>query len=40
MVNEALLVQADAVVAVRMQTSTIQQAASEVVFYGTAVRLK
>jgi len=40
MVNEALSVQADAVVAVRMQTPTIQQAASEVVFYGTAVRLK
>ena len=31
---------ADAVVAVRMETSTIQQAASEVVFYGTAVRLR
>ena len=31
---------ADAIVGVRMQTSTIQQAASEVVFYGTAVKLK
>lgn len=40
MVNEALSLQADAIVAVRMQTSTIQQASSEVVFYGTAVRLK
>lgn len=30
---------ADAVVAVRLQTSTISQAASEVVAYGTAVRL-
>lgn len=31
---------ADAIVAVRMETSTIQQGASEVLFYGTAVRLK
>jgi len=31
---------ADAIVGARMQTSTIQQAASEVVFYGTAVKLK
>jgi uncharacterized protein YbjQ (UPF0145 family) len=31
---------ADAVVAVRMETSQIQQAASEVVCYGTAVRLR
>ncbi|WP_245866956.1 YbjQ family protein [Oceaniglobus roseus] len=30
---------ADAVVGARMQTSTIGQQASEVVFYGTAVRL-
>ena len=40
MLDEAFLLGADAVVAVRMQTSTIQQAASEVVFYGTAVRFK
>jgi len=31
---------ADAILAVRMQTSTISQGASEVVVYGTAVRLK
>ncbi len=39
MVQEAAQLGADAIVAVRMETSTIQQAASEVVFYGTAVRL-
>ena len=40
MVDEAFELSAHAIVAVRMETSTIQQAASEVVFYGTAVRLK
>ena len=40
MVAEARALNADAVVAVRMQTSMIQQGASEVLFYGTAVRLK
>ncbi|TYB87771.1 YbjQ family protein [Oceaniovalibus sp. ACAM 378] len=40
MVAEALSLGADAVVGVRMETSTIMQSASEVVFYGTAVRLK
>lgn len=40
MVEDAVRLGADAIVAVRMETSTIQQAASEVVFYGTAVRLK
>ncbi len=40
MVADALGMGADAIVAVRMETSTIQQAASEVVFYGTAVHLK
>jgi len=40
LVTDALQMGADAVVATRMETSTIQQAASEVVFYGTAVRLK
>jgi uncharacterized protein YbjQ (UPF0145 family) len=40
MIEDAARLGADAVVAVRMETSTIQQAASEVVFYGTAVRLK
>ena len=39
MLEEARLLGANAVLAVRMQTSTIQQGASEVVFYGTAVRL-
>lgn len=37
---EADALGADAIIATRMETSTIQQAASEVVFYGTAVRLK
>jgi uncharacterized protein YbjQ (UPF0145 family) len=40
MVAKALEIGADAVVAVRMETSMIQQGASEVLFYGTAVRLK
>jgi uncharacterized protein YbjQ (UPF0145 family) len=40
MVAEAERLGADAVVAVRMETSQIQNAASEVVCYGTAVRLK
>ncbi len=40
MIDEAFQLGAHAVVGVRMETSTIQQAASEVVFYGTAVRLK
>ena len=39
MVAAAQALGADAVVAVRMETSTIQQAASEIVAYGTAVRL-
>jgi uncharacterized protein YbjQ (UPF0145 family) len=40
MMAEAERLGADAVVAVRMETSQIQQAASEVVCYGTAVRLR
>ncbi len=40
MVAEAGRLGADAVVAVRMETSQIQNAASEVLCYGTAVRLK
>lgn len=40
MIEQAYELGADAIVATRMETSTIQQAASEVVFYGTAVRLK
>ena len=39
MAAEARALGADAVVVVRLQTSTIQFAASEVVAYGTAVRL-
>ncbi|WP_424970477.1 YbjQ family protein [Dinoroseobacter sp. S76] len=40
MIEQAYELGADAIVATRMETSTIQQAASEVVFYGTAVRLR
>lgn len=40
MVDAARELGADAVLATRMETSTIQQGASEVVFYGTAVRLR
>jgi uncharacterized protein YbjQ (UPF0145 family) len=39
MILEAQSLGADAVVGVRMQTSAIQNGASEVVFYGTAVTL-
>lgn len=39
MQDDARRLAADAVVGVRMETSTIMQGASEVVFYGTAVRL-
>lgn len=39
MVEEARALGADAVVGVRLQTSAIQQGASEVLAYGTAVRL-
>ena len=39
MIHEATAIGADAIVGVRMETSTIQQAASEVMCYGTAVRL-
>jgi len=39
MIDEAYQLGADAVLAVRMQTSQIQQGASEVLVYGTAVRL-
>ncbi|SLN46393.1 hypothetical protein AQS8620_01917 [Aquimixticola soesokkakensis] len=39
MLAEAQAMGADAVVAVRMQTSAIQQTASEVLCYGTAVKL-
>jgi uncharacterized protein YbjQ (UPF0145 family) len=40
MADEARALGADAVVAVRLETSTIQAAAAEIVAYGTAVRLK
>ena len=40
MANEARTLGADAVVGVRFETSMIQQGASEVVAYGTAVRLR
>jgi len=40
MIDQAFSMGAHAIVGVRMETSTIQQAASEVVFYGTAVRLR
>lgn len=39
MIDDARQIGADAIVAVRMETSTIQQGASEVVWYGTAVKL-
>lgn len=39
MVSEARLLGADAVVGMRLETSTITQAASEVMAYGTAVKL-
>ncbi|MDF0594995.1 YbjQ family protein [Psychromarinibacter halotolerans] len=40
MIDEAYQLGADAIVAARVQTSMIQQGASEVLAYGTAVRLK
>ena len=39
MADEARALGADAVVGVRMETATIMQGASEIVAYGTAVRL-
>lgn len=40
MIENAREMGADAVVGVRMQTSTIAQGSSEILVYGTAVRLK
>ena len=40
MTEEARALGADAVVAVRMETATIAQGASEIVAYGTAVRFR
>jgi len=39
MIEQARRMGADAIVGMRLETSTIQQAASEVLAYGTAVRL-
>lgn len=39
MIADAKSIGADAVIGARMQTSAIQNGASEVVFYGTAVKL-
>ncbi len=39
MVDQARNLGADAIIATRLQTSTIQQGASEVLAYGTAVKL-
>ena len=40
MVEEAARLGADAIVTVRFESSTIQESASEVLAYGTAVRLR
>ncbi|MFC1710580.1 YbjQ family protein [Nanoarchaeota archaeon] len=40
MVNQAIKLKADAVVGMRFMTSMIMQGASEMLAYGTAVRLK
>ncbi len=40
MVNEAIKLNADAVVNVRFMTSAIMQSAAEILAYGTAVKLK
>ncbi len=40
MVNEAINAGADAIIGVRFTTSMIQQGASEMLAYGTAVKLK
>ncbi len=40
MVNEAVKLKADAVIGMRFMTSMIMQGASEMLAYGTAVRLK
>ncbi|WP_116131987.1 heavy metal-binding domain-containing protein [Tropicimonas sp. IMCC34043] len=39
MTEDARRLGADAIVAVRVQTTTVQIVASEVIWYGTAVRL-
>ncbi len=40
MINEALKLNADAIVGVRFSTSVVMQGASEMLAYGTAVKLK
>lgn len=40
MVNEAIKMKADAVIATRFMTSMVMQGASEMLAYGTAVKLK
>lgn len=40
MVNEAVKLKADAVIGMRFMTSMVMQGASEMLAYGTAVRLK
>jgi uncharacterized protein YbjQ (UPF0145 family) len=40
MVNEAIKLDADAIINVRFMTSAITQAAAELLVYGTAVKLK
>jgi uncharacterized protein YbjQ (UPF0145 family) len=40
MINEAIKVDADAVVGIRFTTATVMQGASEMLCYGTAVKLK
>lgn len=40
MIEEAQLLQADAIVAVRFQTSMVMKGAAEMLCYGTAVRLE
>jgi len=40
MINEAIKLKADAIIGVRFMTSMIMQGASEMLAYGTAVKLK
>ena len=40
MVNDAIKLKADAVVNIRFMTSSVMQAAAEILCYGTAVKLK
>jgi len=40
MINEAIGLKADAVIAARFMTSMVMQGASEMLAYGTAVKLK